>query len=252
MYPWRQPTRRRRRCDACTNGGASLSETTLTHIPFDPDVPALLKKLRIEGKPGFEARCTRLAREAVRLARPKAAYRLASVEAEGEGIVVVDGVTLTSRVLRANLADVHRVFPFVATCGTELADWAGSIDDMLEAFWADTIMEEALEAALDAVTEHMVRRYDLAQTSEMNPGSLPDWPIEQQANLFRILGEVSAEIGVELTDSSLMIPMKSVSGLRFPSEVRFENCQLCPREGCPNRRVPYGGDPTVELGITSA
>jgi hypothetical protein len=211
----------------------------LTHIPFDLDVPALLKKLRIEGKPGFEARCTRLAREAVRLARPKAAYRLASVEAKGEGTVVVDGVTLTSRVLRTNLADVHRVFPFVVTCGTELAEWAESIDEMLEAFWADTIMEEALDAAFDAVTEHMVRRYDLVQTSIMNPGSLTDWPIEQQAKLFSILGDASGRIGVELTETFLMVPIKSISGLRFPSETRFENCQLCPREVCPSRRVPY-------------
>jgi hypothetical protein len=211
----------------------------LTHIPFDLDVPALLKKLRIEGKPGFEARCTRLAREAVRLARPKAAYRLASVEAKGEGTVVVDGVTLTSRVLRTNLADVHRVFPFVVTCGTELAEWAESIDEMLEAFWADTIMEEALDAAFDAVTEHMVRRYDLGQTSIMNPGSLTDWPIEQQAKLFSILGDASGRIGVELTETFLMVPIKSISGLRFPSETRFENCQLCPREVCPSRRVPY-------------
>ena len=84
---------------------------------------------------------------------------------------MADGVTLSSRVLRANLADVHRAFPFVVTCGTELADWAESIEGTLEAFWADAIMEEALDAALDAVTEHMVRRYDLGQTSMMNPGS---------------------------------------------------------------------------------
>ena len=224
----------------------------MTHIPFDLDVPALLKKLRIEGKPGFEARCTRLAREAARLARPKAVYRLASVDSKGGGTVVVDGVTLTSGVLRQNLADVHRVFPFVVTCGTELADWAESIDDMLETFWADVIMEEALDAALDTVAEDMVRRYDLGRTSEMNPGSLTDWPIEQQAQLFSILGDASAQIGVELTETFLMVPIKSISGLRFPSESGFENCQLCPREGCPSRRVPYEGGPSVESDITSA
>ena len=71
-------------CDACMIWGRKPERDDLDDIPFDLDVPALLKKLRIEGKPGFEARCTRLAREAVRLARPKAAYRLASVEAKGK------------------------------------------------------------------------------------------------------------------------------------------------------------------------
>jgi len=46
-------------------------------------------------------------------------------------------------------------------------------------------------------------------------------------------------IGVELTDSFLMIPNESVSGIYFPAEVRFETCQLCPREICPGRRAPY-------------
>lgn len=222
-------------------GNANADETVLTDIAFDLDIAALVRKLRIGGKPDFEPRCARLAEEAVRVARPKAVYRLASVDPMGDGAVVVDGVTLTSRLLRKNLADVKRAFPYVATCGTELAEWAESIDDTLESFWADTIMEEALEAALHVTIEDMARRYDLGRMSEMNPGSLPDWPIEQQGDLFRVLGDASERIGVQLTDRFLMVPIKSVSGLRFPSDSGFENCQLCPREGCPNRTAPYRG-----------
>jgi hypothetical protein len=216
-----------------------MTETILTDIPFNLDIPDLLKKLRIDGRPEYAERCVRLAEQPTALARPKAAYRLAYVESKGENTVVVDGVTLTSRVLRVNLGDVHRVFPFLITCGTELEAWSKSIDDMLERFWADTIMEEALRSAFDALTQHLVQRYDLGQTAMMNPGSLTDWPIEEQAGLFRILGGVSEQIGVKLTDSFLMVPTKSVSGLRFPTEATFENCELCPRDLCPNRRAPY-------------
>ena len=73
----------------------------------------------------------------------------------------------------------------------------------------------------------------------MNPGSLADWPLEQQAELFEVLGDVRGAVGVELTESCLMIPIKSVSGIRFSTEVQFENCQLCPRDVCPGRRAPY-------------
>jgi len=45
--------------------------------------------------------------------------------------------------------------------------------------------------------------------------------------------------GVELTDSQLMKPNKSVSGFLFPSESDYENCQLCPRENCPNRSADF-------------
>ncbi len=48
-----------------------------------------------------------------------------------------------------------------------------------------------------------------------------------------------AAIGVELTPSFLMVPNKSVSGLRFPTEENWASCMLCPRPDCPNRRAPH-------------
>ena len=73
----------------------------------------------------------------------------------------------------------------------------------------------------------------------MAPGSLADWPITQQQQLFSLFGDVEAKIGVRLTDSFLMLPMKSVSGVYFPTETSFESCRLCPRKVCPGRRAPY-------------
>lgn len=219
-----------------------MNDTIWTDIPFHLDLAGLLQKLRIDGRPEYAERCACLARQGAALARPKAAYRLAGIEHRGPDSVVVDGVTLTSRVLRVNLENVHRVFPFVVTCGAELENWSKSIDDMLERFWADALMEEALRTALDALKADLVRRYGLDRTGMMNPGSLADWPIEQQADLFRILGGMSEPVGVRLTDSFLMVPVKSVSGLCFPTETRYENCQLCPRPSCPNRRAPYDPD----------
>ena len=46
-------------------------------------------------------------------------------------------------------------------------------------------------------------------------------------------------IGVNLTDSFLMIPRKSISGIYFPTEIKFYSCQLCPRERCIGRKAPY-------------
>ena len=36
-----------------------------------------------------------------------------------------------------------------------------------------------------------------------------------------------------------MKPIKSVSGIWFPTEESFESCRLCPREQCRGRRTPY-------------
>jgi hypothetical protein len=75
----------------------------------------------------------------------------------------------------------------------------------------------------------------------MHPGSgdASVWPIEQQGPLFSLLGDVTGAIGVELTDSFLMVPNKSVSGVRFATEIDFRSCQLCHREGCPSRSAAF-------------
>ena len=66
-----------------------------------------------------------------------------------------------------------------------------------------------------------------------------DWPLREQRPLFTLLGDVRSAIGVELTDTLLMVPRKSVSGIVFVAEETFASCQLCPRHDCPNRRAPY-------------
>ena len=85
--------------------------------------------------------------------------------------------------------------------------------------------------ALAEATRELYRRieqdYHPGSVASMNPGSLEDWPIDQQTYLFRILGDPKQDIGVELTDSYLMVPIKSASGILFPDSKGFENCRMC-------------------------
>jgi hypothetical protein len=180
-----------------------------------------------------------MAEDAGGIGKPKALCRVSFIESKGEEHVITDGITLTSRVLRVNLEKAHRVFPFVATCGRELDEWASSVDDMFKRYWAEMIKEIALRCAIKAVNDHLVDKYRPGKMSRMNPGSLKDWPIEEQRALFTILGDTESSVGVYLTDSLLMVPTRSVSGIFFPTEESFESCQLCPRENCPGRRAPY-------------
>ena len=211
----------------------------LDQIPFALDVDALLKSLRIPAEGDRAREVRRLARAAQKIARPKAVYDVCFIEKKGDDRVEFGGATFTSRVLRVNLDGAGRVFPFVATCGRELAGYAASLDDMVLSYAFDALMIRALGAAIQHVREHLKERHALGKTSTMNPGSLEDWPLSEQAQLFSVFGDVRKLIGVELTDSFLMVPIKSVSGIIFPTEVRFESCQLCPREVCPGRRAEY-------------
>jgi hypothetical protein len=216
-----------------------MNLVTLTDIPFKIDVDALLKHvhLRPDSEDADEVR--RLAAEAEAIGKPKAAYQVSAAEAIGERSVTIDGVAFTSRVLRINLDGIHRVFPYIATCGMELQHWSDHYDDMLVNFWCDTIKAMALAAASSALHQHVQMQYLPGPLGTMNPGSLSDWPLSEQRPFFRLFGDVTDAIGVTLSSSYLMTPNKSVTGIQFSTERTYENCQLCPREDCPGRRAPY-------------
>ena len=186
---------------------------------------------------------------AMTLIESRAHYDVRYVEDKLEDAVIVDGSKLSSRVLRKNLDQAERIFPFVITLGPKLGEKQAASADLLENFYLDTIGNVALNSARKQLKRHLKSQYALEKLSSMAPGSLPDWPIEQQAPLFRLLGDVDAAIGVKLTDSLLMLPAKSISGIYFPTEVSFLSCQLCPRERCESRKAKYSPRLAEEYGI---
>jgi len=216
----------------------------LDSIPVRLDLEEVLKRLHIRKENEYMGRIVQELIEIVRpIAKPKAIYEVSYVDNKNEDSLYIDGVRFTSRVLRVNLDKVERVFPYVTTCGRELDEIAVPSDDYMKYYCLDTIKEMALRSAISYLTDYLTRNYALGQTSRMSPGSLKDWPITQQKELFSIFGNVEDLIGVRLTESFLMVPIKSVSGIYFPTEIRFESCQLCPREVCSERRAPY--DPAL-------
>lgn len=211
----------------------------LRPISFDINIDELLKHMCINPNGSMAERLIHLARTAQSIARPKAAYRLCRIEKKEENTIVVEGITLSSRILRLNLEKAYRVFVGVATCGCEIAKWSDQFGDTLEKYWVDTLMEYALNGANTALDNAIQSTYRPGQLSSMCPGSLDDWPVSEQRYVFDLIGEEARDIGVELLESMLMVPIKSISRIIFPSEVAFHSCQLCPIKKCPSRRVPY-------------
>lgn len=211
----------------------------LEEIEFKPNIKRLLQKLRVKKGTSQEDLVLRLREESLQIARPKAMYVLAGVEEKFDRGVVLEDIRFNSRVMRVNLDEVHRVFPFIKTCGRELYEWKESKGDLLEKFYAEEISQMALEAAGEYLSSHLKTSYGIEKTSSMNPGSLDDWPITDQILLFQLLGNPMKAIGVELQESMLMLPNQTVSGIRFETEEDFTSCQLCPREGCAYREMPF-------------
>jgi hypothetical protein len=220
----------------------------LDHIPIDLSVEKAAAKLHAQ-RTGDLEQIRLVLDEATPLFAPKAAYGVAYVEEKSVDGVVIDGVRFQSKVLRKNLDGVNRVFPFVITLGGKLEDKADSCDDLLVKYYFDVIGNLALLEARKHVQETIADRYALAGISAMSPGSLADWPIEQQQPLFTLLGKVEKAVGVRLNDSLLMVPRKSVSGIYFPTEITFYSCQLCPRKRCEGRKAAYDPKLAREYGV---
>lgn len=213
----------------------------LTDIPFDLDAESLMRPLLIEPDTEDAREFQDMLHTAEERAKPKAVYAASYIEARDDTTVRIDGVTFTSRTLRINLETAERVFPFVATCGHEVDEFIAVKGDFLKEFWRDAIKTSLLGAASKHLNDHLQRIFLPGKTSTMGPGSADAtvWPIEQQKELFNLLGDVQGRIGVRLTDSFLMVPNKTVSGIKFPTEKDFRNCQVCHREDCPSRSAPF-------------
>jgi hypothetical protein len=211
----------------------------IDNIPVTLTVEQVLRLLHLDKDGKYAGDVQGLIDMVQPVIRPKAIYDECYIDHKGRDSVEFGGMRFTSRVLRVNLDKAERVFPYVATCGTEVEGIDIPSDDLMRRFVLDAIEQIALGAAVERLREHIDRRYRPGQMSAMNPGSLEDWPMSEQKQLFSVFGDVEGLIGVKLTDSFLMLPLKSVSGIYFPTEVRFESCQLCPRERCPGRRAPY-------------
>jgi len=215
----------------------------LDDIPVNATVEQALKRLRIEEAEDV-AIVSELFERAKAVARPKAIYREAYIDSVNGSDVVISGRAFDSNVLAMNLEKVHRVFAYVCTCGTEVDDWSHAETDYVTSLWLDMIKEMFLFDAVIFLREYIKKAYGFEKISTVNPGSgnAENWPISQQVGLFGLIGDVKREIGVTLKDSFLMVPIKSTSGLIFPSETEFVNCALCGRENCPGRRAEFDAE----------
>jgi len=191
----------------------------------------------------------RLVESVIRVTDIKAAFEICYLDEKGEDSVTIEGVNFASRVLARNLSKVSKVFPFVLTLGKSVDAVIDDATDILEKYLLDEIGNIALRESRQQLEKHLLKKFGFDNISCMAPGSLEDWPIVEQKRLFALLNGVESAISVQLTDSCLMIPRKSISGIYFPSEVTFYSCQLCPRQRCESRKDRFDKSKAREYGI---
>ncbi len=89
-------------------------------IPFKLNREEIKSHVAIQQGSKPEAGIEKLLDHIEKLARPKAIYRVSYIQEFGSDTVTVEDTVFHSTAMRRNLEEVRRIFPFIATCGTEV------------------------------------------------------------------------------------------------------------------------------------
>jgi len=182
------------------------------------------------------------------LVEPRLHYRIEKIDNVGRGFVSIEGgTTFKSRKLSQALKRSDEIVCFVASVGS-------AIEDKIVGLMATKRLSEAyiLDAMGSVAVENMVKQFQQrmeakfageskSTTLRFSPGYC-DWPLTDQNKLFGLFGSEST--GVDLLDSCLMQPRKSISGVFglfytvnphvFPP---YNPCRDCKKTDCIARRT---------------
>jgi len=158
--------------------------------------------------------------------------------------VNVSGVNFSiNKILYGQLGHSDSLALFLCTAGAEpgiRSRSAMSEGDPLTAYIYDLIGSIVVDAATDLLQselEHKIISAGRKITNRYSPGYC-GWDVSEQHKLFRLFPDNFC--GITLTDSALMDPVKSISGLiGIGKNVRFNKytCSLCDLRECSFRVV---------------
>lgn len=131
---------------------------------------------------------------------------------------------------------------FICTAGTEYEEYLKRLKedgDMVRVFIADalgSVIAEKTADCMEKTLQENIEKLGWHHTNRFSPGYC-GWHVSQQQLLFPLFNGETC--GVSLTESSLMMPIKSVSGIiGLGTEVRHLDytCGLCDFKDCFRRR----------------
>jgi hypothetical protein len=136
-----------------------------------------------------------------------------------------------------NLKGSEKLICFICTAGEGITRWASETMDVdpLKFYMIDMLGSIVVDSAMDIIESKMeedILPTGKKITNRYSPGYC-GWKLIEQKELFRLFPEGFCNI--ELTPSSLMLPLKSISGIIGTgqnAEKRDYDCQICDFKNC--------------------
>jgi hypothetical protein len=178
--------------------------------------------------------------ESFSLLNPKVVYQEYKVEGvQHERLLLQGGGRIDSKLLAQQLATADRVIVVLTTIGMELEEQVSAIwdSDVVYALALDGAGSASVEALANAAClyfEQKAAKEEMQVSMPFSPGMV-DWSVDDgQTQIFQLLGEAGSI--VQLTNSSIMIPRKSLTmvlGIGTELKSSGRTCDFCTmRETC--------------------
>ena len=174
----------------------------------------------------------------------KSGYKLLNVEfrEDSRDGFFIDGLFFkTEKIVRSQLKDSEQVALFANTIGQEMEDWSKQLidnGDPVYGFIVDSVASVIVESITDKLHDHIgmqMQNAGLKITNRYSPGYC-NWSVFEQHKLFSKFPEKFCD--VTLTQSALMIPKKSITGIvGVGANVKYRNyiCDVCGMKDCTYR-----------------
>ena len=225
-----------------------MIERTLTFDELGLSPVEIYEQMGYGNTPPDEATATETARmiEEIRvLTHPQFCFFVAdgTLDTENMTLDAVGRHFSIGRIISRQLKGSARYVFFVATAGMEFELFQQNLmrqGDMVRVFIADSIGSVIAEKTADRMEEaleELLAQYGWKHTNRFSPGYC-GWHVSEQHALFSTFPKENP-CGVTLTDSSLMLPIKSVSGvIGLGENVRKleYSCGLCDFKQCYKRK----------------
>lgn len=181
------------------------------------------------------------------LMKPRLYYRTRKIDSiKKQSVHLLGGAAFTSPKLSRSMKNCDEIICFVATIGHGVEKEIVRLMDqnhLSDAYILDSMGSVTAENMVETFYQRMRTKYRAegkGVTLRFSPGYC-DWPVTDQKQLFSSFDSV--QIAVELMDSCLMLPRKSISGVfgLFPfnpnlSVSSYNPCSECEKRDCLWRR----------------
>lgn len=183
--------------------------------------------------------------ECLQVSSPSAAFVLSEVtESDSSHEISIPELTFQSgKIIRKMLRHSTSYALFLVTAGPEPEKLVKMLMDQgnyLEGYITDLIASALVEAVANQVEEEirsLASKQGMKITNRYSPGYC-SWEVEEQQKLFSLFPKECC--GISLSESSLMNPVKSASGiigLGSNVEYRDYTCEICSMKECLFRKV---------------